>query len=236
MTLLKIQHISAGYGQFQALFDVSLNLKEGEAISVIGANGAGKSTLLKTISGTVNMISGEVLLDGKSIRDLQPHERVLQGIALVPEGRRIFHSLTVKENLMIGGYSCRPGPWNVESILEAFPILENFIGRAANRLSGGEQQALAIGRALMSNPRVLLLDEVSLGLAPIVVKQLYAALPVIRDKGCALVIVEQDTNQALAASDYTYCMLEGRISLEGKPSELTRAQISQAYFGLGAHA
>jgi branched-chain amino acid transport system ATP-binding protein len=236
MTLLKIQHISAGYGQFQALFDVSLNLKEGEAISVIGANGAGKSTLLKTISGTVNMISGEVLLDGKSIRDLQPHERVLQGIALVPEGRRIFHSLTVKENLMIGGYSSRPGPWNVESILEAFPILENFIGRAANRLSGGEQQALAIGRALMSNPRVLLLDEVSLGLAPIVVKQLYAALPVIRDKGCALVIVEQDTNQALAASDYTYCMLEGRISLEGKPSELTRAQISQAYFGLGAHA
>ena len=236
MALLEIQHLSAGYGQFQALFDLSLQLQEGQAISVIGANGAGKSTLLKTISGTVEAISGDVLLDGISIRARASHERVIEGIALVPEGRRIFRSLTVRENLLIGGYSARSGPWNVESILEAFPILENFIGRAANRLSGGEQQALAIGRALMRNPRVLLLDEVSLGLAPIVVKQLYAALPVIRDKGCALVIVEQDTNQALAASDYTYCMLEGRISLEGKPSELTRAQISQAYFGLGAHA
>jgi branched-chain amino acid transport system ATP-binding protein len=236
MALLEIQHLSAGYGQFQALFDLSLQLQEGQAISVIGANGAGKSTLLKTIAGTVEAISGDVLLDGISIRARASHERVIEGIALVPEGRRIFRSLTVRENLLIGGYSARSGPWNVESILEAFPILENFIGRAANRLSGGEQQALAIGRALMSNPRVLLLDEVSLGLAPIVVKQLYAALPVIRDKGCALVIVEQDTNQALAASDYTYCMLEGRISLEGKPSELTRAQISQAYFGLGAHA
>jgi branched-chain amino acid transport system ATP-binding protein len=236
MTLLEVKNLDAGYGQFQALFDVSLNLKEGEAISVIGANGAGKSTLLKAIAGTVNMNSGDVLLDGKSICDMQPHERLLQGIALVPEGRRIFRSLTVKENLLIGGYSSRSGSWNVASILEAFPILENFIGRDADRLSGGEQQALAIGRALMSNPRVLLLDEVSLGLAPIVVKQLYAALPIIRNKGCALVIVEQDTNQALAASDHTYCMLEGRISLEGKPSELTREQISQAYFGLGAHA
>lgn len=236
MTILEVKNLDAGYGQFQALFDVSLNLKEGEAISVIGANGAGKSTLLKAIAGTVSMNSGDVLLDGRSICDMQPHERVLQGIALVLEGRRIFRSLTVRENLLIGGYASRPGPWNVASILEAFPILENFIGRDADRLSGGEQQALAIGRALMSNPRVLLLDEVSLGLAPIVVKQLYAALPIIRNKGCALVIVEQDTNQALAASDHTYCMLEGRISLEGKPTELTREQISQAYFGLGAHA
>ncbi len=236
MALLEIQHLSAGYGQFQALFDLSLQLQEGQAISVIGANGAGKSTLLKTIAGTVEAISGDVLLDGISIRARAPHERVIEGIALVPEGRRIFRSLTVRENLLIGGYSARSGPWNVDSILEVFPILENFIGRDADRLSGGEQQALAIGRALMSNPRVLLLDEVSLGLAPIVVKQLYGALPIIRGKGCALVIVEQDTNQALAASDHTYCMLEGRISLEGKPSELTREQISQAYFGVGAPA
>jgi branched-chain amino acid transport system ATP-binding protein len=234
MALLEVRHIDAGYGQFQALFDVSLNVKEGEAVSVIGANGAGKSTLLKTISGTVSMESGDILFDGKSIRELQAHERVQEGIALVPEGRRIFKSLSVKENLLIGGYSSRPGPWNVTSIIETFPILENFIDRSADRLSGGEQQALAIGRSLMSNPRMLLLDEVSLGLAPIVVKQLYAAIPIVRSKGCALVIVEQDTNQALVASDYTYCMLEGRVSLEGKPSELTREQISHAYFGLGA--
>jgi len=203
MALLEVRHIDAGYGQFQALFDVSLNVKEGEAVSVIGANGAGKSTLLKTISGTVSMESGDILFDGKSIRELQAHERVQEGIALVPEGRRIFKSLSVKENLLIGGYSSRPGPWNVTSIIETFPILENFIDRSADRLSGGEQQALAIGRSLMSNPRMLLLDEVSLGLAPIVVKQLYAAIPIVRSKGCALVIVEQDTNQALVASDYT---------------------------------
>ena len=145
MILLEVKNLDAGYGQFQALFDVSLILKEGEAISVIGANGAGKSTLLKAIAGTVNMNSGDVLLDGRSICDMQPHERLLQGIALVPEGRRIFRSLTVRENLLIGGYSSRSGSWNVASILEAFPILENFIGRDADRLSGGSSRLLLLG-------------------------------------------------------------------------------------------
>lgn len=232
MALLDIQNLNAGYGQFQALFDVSLSVKHDEAIAVIGANGAGKSTLLKAITGGVDILFGDIIFDGTSIASMPPYERVLQGIALVPEGRRIFHSLTARENLMIGGHASRPGPWNLDTIVATFPILENFIDRPADRLSGGEQQALAIGRALMSNPRLLLLDEVSLGLAPIVVKQLYAALPTIRDRGCALVIVEQDTNQALAASEHAYCMLEGRISLEGKPAQLTRDQISQAYFGI----
>lgn len=232
MAILEIKNLNAGYGQFQALFDVSLKVNQGDAIAVIGANGAGKSTLLKAISGSVDILFGEIEYQGESINSMPPHERVTAGIALVPEGRRIFQSLTARENLMIGGHSSRRGPWSFDSILEAFPILKNFIDRPADRLSGGEQQALAIGRALMSNPRLLLLDEVSLGLAPIVVKQLYAALPTIRDSGCAMVIVEQDTNQALAASEYAYCMLEGRISLEGKPADLSRDQISRAYFGI----
>lgn len=236
MALLNVSNISAGYGQFQALFDVSIELDDGVAICVIGANGAGKSTLLKTIAGTVPITAGNITFDGRDITGIQPHELVQLGIALVPEGRRIFSRLSVDENLSIGAYAKRSGPWNHESLFNTFPILARLSGRAADRLSGGEQQALAIARALMSNPRVLLLDEVSLGLAPIVVKQLYEALPVIGENGCSMIIVEQDINQALAASTYAYCMLEGQISLAGNPSGFTHQQISTAYFGVGASA
>jgi branched-chain amino acid transport system ATP-binding protein len=236
MALLTVANVAASYGQFQALFDVSLALDEGAAVCVIGANGAGKTTLLKVIAGTVPATAGTITFDGRNITDIQPHERVELGIALVPEGRRIFSRLSVDENLAVGAYSKRRGTWNRETLFETFPILARLAGRAADRLSGGEQQALAIARALMSNPRVLLLDEVSLGLAPIVVKQLYEALPIIREKGCSLIIVEQDINQALAASSYAYCMLEGRVSLAGVPSALTHEQISSAYFGIGAPA
>lgn len=234
--MLEVKDLCAGYGQFQALFDVSIKVGEGQAISIIGANGAGKSTLLKSIAGTVDLLGGSIRFGGQSINLIPPHERVALGIALVPEGRRIFRSLSVSENLAIGSHPQRGGHWKIDTVLEVFPLLERLTVRAADKLSGGEQQALAIGRALMSNPRLLLLDEVSLGLAPIVVKQLYAALPIIRQRGCSLVIVEQDTNQALAASDYTYCMLEGKVSLDGEPSQLTREQISRAYFGVAEPA
>jgi branched-chain amino acid transport system ATP-binding protein len=166
------------------------------------------------------------------LNPLTDHRRAALGISLVPEGRRIFPSLSVDENLAIGGYGKRSGPWDRNGVLESIPLLQRIVGRSAAKLSGGEQQALAIGRALMNNPTLLLLDEVSLGLAPVVVKQIYDALPAIRAHGTTMLLVEQDTNQALAAADYAYCMLEGRVSLEGKPADLSREAITNAYFGV----
>jgi branched-chain amino acid transport system ATP-binding protein len=230
--LLEVDRVHAGYGDFQALFDVSLTVETGEAVAVIGANGAGKSTLLKTIAGLLPVRQGQIRFDGEPIDTVPAHDRVRRGIALVPEGRRIFPGLTVSENLHIGAYAQRPGPWTEEQVVATFPLLGQLLHRSAARLSGGEQQALAIGRGLMSNPILLLLDEVSLGLAPVVVKQVYAALPVIREAGTTLLFVEQDTNQAMAAADRVSCLLEGRVSLTGKPDELTRDAVTAAYFGL----
>ncbi|MGD9701966.1 MAG: ABC transporter ATP-binding protein [Acidimicrobiia bacterium] len=232
MTLLEIDHVGAGYGDFQALFDVSVSVAVGETAAIIGANGAGKSTLMKAIAGLLPVRSGEIRFDGRSLGSMAAHDRVALGIALVPEGRRIFPSLTVAENLRIGAYRSRSGPWDEDLVLSTFPLLERLMSRWAARLSGGEQQALAIGRGLMSNPRLLLLDEVSLGLAPVVVKQLYGALPRIREAGTTLVVVEQDIGQALAAADHVSCLLEGRVSLAGRPAELQREAITAAYFGL----
>ena len=232
MTLLALEGVSSHYGDFRALFDVSLEVAEGEKLAIIGANGAGKSTLLGTIAGTVPPSSGNVVFDGKPIGGLPPHKRVELGISLVPEGRRIFPSLSAEENLLIGAYRKRPGPWTVSRVYELFPLLERVARRDASKLSGGEQQALAIGRALMSNPRLILLDEVSLGLAPIVVRQLYDAIPAIAEAGTTMLIVEQDISQALRAADRVYCLLEGRISLQGRPDELSREEIAAAYFGV----
>lgn len=232
MTLLEVDGVHAGYGDFQALFDVSLAVASGEAVAVIGANGAGKSTLLKTIAGLLPVRRGEIRFDGETIDGVPAHSRVRRGIALVPEGRRIFPALTVRENLRIGAYARRAGPWSEDQVVATFPLLERLLDRSAARLSGGEQQALAIGRGLMSNPVLLLLDEVSLGLAPVVVKQLYASLPTIREAGTTLLFVEQDTNQALSAADHVSCLLEGRVSLAGRPAELTREAVTEAYFGL----
>lgn len=230
--MLEVTDVVAGYGQFQALFGVSISVADGQAVAVIGANGAGKSTLMKVIAGTLAVRSGTVKVGGVDLAGVPAHDRVYRGISLVPEGRRIFKSLSVMENLTVGGYHRRRGPWTVAKVLETFPLLERLLDRSAARLSGGEQQTLAIARALMNNPSLLLLDEVSLGLAPVVVKQVYAALPAIRAEGTTLLIVEQDVNQALAASDYVYCMLEGTISLAGPPAELSRTMISDAYFGV----
>lgn len=231
MSLLEVESVDGFYGDFQALFGVSMRVEEGDAVAVIGANGAGKSTLLKVIAGLVTAKHGAVRFRGNDLLGLPAHRRVGLGISLVPEGRRIFPSLSVDENLDVGAYSGRAGPWDKGRVYETFPLLARLVERSAARLSGGEQQALAIGRALMSNPELLLLDEVSLGLAPVVVKQLYASLPQIREAGTTLLVVEQDVHQAMAASQYAYCLLEGKVSLEGRSSELSRESITEAYFG-----
>jgi branched-chain amino acid transport system ATP-binding protein len=230
--LLEIDHLDSFYGDFHALFDVSLSIDAGQAVAVIGANGAGKSTLMRTICGDVPIGGGDIRFKGISLTGIPTYKRLRMGISLVPEGRKIFPSLSVDENLLIGAQSKRPGPWTKESVFEALPLLARISGRAANRLSGGEQQALAIGRSLMSNPELMLLDEVSLGLAPVVVKQIYETLPVVASHGTTMLIVEQDVNQALAASSHAYCLLEGRVSLHGPSAELSRDAITAAYFGL----
>lgn len=232
MTLLAVEAASTFYGDFQALFDVSLDVAEAEIVAIIGSNGAGKSTLLRTIAGLLPARSGHVRYEDRVIDGRPAYRRVADGISLVPEGRHVFPSLTVEENLRIGAYRRRSGPWDLAAVYRLFPLLRDRASRSAAVLSGGEQQALAIGRALMANPRLLLLDEVSLGLAPIVIRQLYEAIPVIAERGATIVLVEQNIDQALAISDRVYCLLEGRVSLSGRPSELTRDRITGAYFGL----
>lgn len=230
--LLEIEKLAAGYGDFQALFEIDVEVDEGETLAIIGANGAGKTTLLRTVAGLVPAWSGTIRFDGDDLLPIPAHRRVGVGIAMVPEGRLLFPSLNVRENLLIGGHGRRPGPWTVDRIVEAFPLLAPLLDRPSDVLSGGEQQTVAIGRALMSNPRLILLDELSLGLAPIVVKQVYDALPAIIDSGTTALVVEQDIGQALAVADRVVCFLEGRVSLEGTPDELAREEITAAYFGL----
>lgn len=232
MSLLEVDELDQFYGDLQALFGISLHVDEGEIVAIIGANGAGKSTLLRTVAGVMPTPSGSVRFDGHSILDRPVYSRVPDGISMVPEGRRIFPSLSVQENLMVGAFGRRPGPWNLGGVYELFPMLTRLAKRSAAVLSGGEQQTVAIGRALMANPRLLLMDEISLGLAPIVVKGLYAAVPAIAAAGTTLVIVEQDVGQALRIADRAYCFLEGRISLQGKTTDLGRDAIRAAYFGV----
>jgi branched-chain amino acid transport system ATP-binding protein len=229
--LLDLVGVDVHYGDLQAIFGVSFSLAQGETVAVLGANGAGKSTLLKAITGLLPITGGDVRYAGKSLHGVPAHRRAGMGIALVPEGRRLFASLTVEENLLVGGHRAQPGPWNRRSVYELFPMLQPLRRRPASVLSGGEQQAVAIGRALMSNPRLLLLDEVSLGLAPIVVKQLYAALPAITASGATVLVVEQDMRQALAVADRVHCLLEGRTVLDAHVSQVTADQVANAYFG-----
>lgn len=230
--LLQVRALDASYGDFQALFGVSMAIASGQVAAVIGANGAGKSTLLQSIAGLLRSRRDAIMFDGEPIGDVPAHARVRRGIALVPEGRRLFPSLTVEENLIIGGQLRRPGPWTLPRIYELFPVLAERRALPSTALSGGQQQMAAIGRALMSNPRLLLCDEISLGLAPIVVRDIYSRLPVIAREGLSLVIVEQDVVQALAAANHVYCLQEGRVALEGVAAALTREAISAAYFGI----
>lgn len=232
MSLLEVSDLNVYYGDFQALYGIELSIQEGETLAVIGANGAGKSTLLKAIAGLVAPGSGDITFDGTSIVSRPAYKRVPLGISLTPEGRRIFASLTVEENLLVGGHTKRKGPWNLKTIYEAFPLVADRRDRKGANLSGGEQQAAAIGRALMSNPRLLLLDEVSLGLAPVVVEQIYAAMPRITAQGTTVLVVEQDVNQAMRVADRIQCLLEGRTALLGSPADLSRDDIATAYFGI----
>ncbi|HST17955.1 MAG TPA: ABC transporter ATP-binding protein [Gaiellaceae bacterium] len=236
MTLLRVEAIDARHGLLQAVRDVSLDVEEGETLALVGANGAGKTTLLRTIAGSHRPAGGRIVFDGADVTRVRAHKRVRMGIALVPEGRRLFPRLTVEENLLVASAARRKGPWDVEAVLEVFPLLRPLRGARAASLSGGEQQATAIGRALMTNPRLLLLDEVSLGLAPVVVERVYASLAELAERGTTIVLVEQDIGRALAVSTRVVCMLEGRLVLEGPAREVTREQVTGAYFGLARTA
>jgi branched-chain amino acid transport system ATP-binding protein len=232
MSLLEIENASVYYEDFQALYDINLSVAEGEIFACIGANGAGKSTLLKTVSGVLVPRRGRILFDGQPIDHMPSYRRVELGISMVPEGRRVFPSLTVQENLQIGAYRGRTGSWTADGIYDLFPLLQPLKKRQASGLSGGEQQALAIGRSLMSNPRLILMDEVSLGLAPVVIKRIYDAFPTLLGSGCTILVVEQDVQHVLTVAGHVACFLEGRIALQGLPSELTNEQITAAYFGV----
>ena len=230
--LLQARSVTASYGDAQALFGIDLDMDAGEVVALIGANGAGKSTFLKTITGMLAPSAGEIRLDGERIDRVEAADIVTRGIAMVPEGRRLFPSLSVEENLQMGALSRRSGTWNLERVYGLFPILKEKRAHPSTSLSGGQQQMVAIGRALMSNPRVLLCDEISLGLAPVVIREIYAALPSLQRDGMTLLIVEQDVKLAMQVSSRVVCLQEGRVSLVGKSGDLTREQISKAYFGL----
>jgi branched-chain amino acid transport system ATP-binding protein len=263
-TLLETRRLSGGYGDFQALFGVDLEVGEGEVIALIGANGAGKSTLLKTVAGLLPARKEQVCWRGEPIGGMAAERIVTLGLALVPEGRRLFPSLSVEENLLLGAQATRrrgrlggrsapdgthgtagaasirqnPGKWNLASVFKLFPILEERRHQPSTSLSGGQQQMVAIGRALMSNPSLLMCDELSLGLAPIVVREIYAALPAIVEDGMSVLIVEQDVQLARRVSQRFYCLQEGRVSLSGASAQASDAEIAAAYFGapVGANA
>ena len=232
MALLETRGLTAFYGDFQALYGIDTALQAGETVAIIGANGAGKSTYLKSIAGLIRGPAQSVWFDGQPIGADPAANIMKRGIALVPEGRRLFPSLTVEENLLVGRYGRNAsGPWSLDRIYALFPAIKARRNGASTTLSGGEQQMAAIGRALISNPRVLLCDEISLGLAPIVIRDLYGALPQIKAAGTSVVLVEQDIVQAIKVSDRIYCFQEGRCSLSGRPADLSREQIHLAYFG-----
>lgn len=230
--LLETRQLTAHYGDFQALFGLDITMAEGETVAIIGANGAGKSTFLKSLAGLLRSDHNAIRFKGEPIGDLPAHRVTGLGIALVPEGRRLFPSLSVEENLLLGRYSKRQGPWSLERVYKLFPILRERRANPSTALSGGQQQMVAIGRALLANPSLLLCDEISLGLAPVVIKDIYAALPSITAEGTSVLLVEQDIGQALSVAHRVYCFQEGRITLQGRPSELTREEISHAYFGI----
>ncbi|SEH01201.1 branched-chain amino acid transport system ATP-binding protein [Nonomuraea solani] len=233
MTLLSVRDLTVHHGQLRAVDGLSLDLGKGEVLAIIGANGAGKSTLLRALAGLNPPTSGSVHFGGRDITRLPAYKRVGAGIALVPEGRRLFRSLTVEENLLAGAYRRRPGAWTLPAVYELFPWMADRRTQNAAQLSGGEQQSVAIGRALLANPALLLIDELSLGLAPVIVRRIYEVLPGIVGTGTTALLVEQDVSQAMRVADRVHCLLEGRSVLQGRPADLTAEQVEHAYFGMG---
>ena len=230
--LLEISGLAVYHGQLKALSGISLAVYPGEVYAIIGANGAGKTTLLRTIAGLHRPAEGSISYDGKDVTRLSPESRATSGISMVPEGRRLFPSLTLEENLQVGAMYARKGPWTIPRVFEMFPWMRDRRGQRTAQMSGGEQQSVAIGRALVANPRVLLLDELSLGLAPVIVQRIYAMLPQILASGVTVLLVEQDVGQALRVATHLQCLLEGRTTLQGTPADVTRGQVESAYFGV----
>jgi branched-chain amino acid transport system ATP-binding protein len=234
VSLLEVTDLQARHGLLPAVRGVGFEVSEGETVALVGANGAGKTTLLRTIAGAHPSAGGQVVFDGVDITGLAAHRRVACGLALVPEGRRLFPEMTVEENLLVAGRRGRAGDWDVERVLDAFTLLKPLRHKRASELSGGQQQAAAIGRALMTNPRLLMIDEASLGLAPIAVEAVYASVAALIAGGATVVLVEQDLQRALSVADRVLCLLEGQLVLTADADKVTREEITQAYFGLAA--
>jgi branched-chain amino acid transport system ATP-binding protein len=230
--VLEVRDLSVYHGQLRALDDVSFAVNTGEVYAMIGANGAGKTTLMRTIAGLHTPATGDILLDGTSVTKMRPDLRARAGIVMVPEGRRLFPSLTLEENLQVGATYARKGPWNIARVYDLFPWMKDRKKQRTAQMSGGEQQSVAIGRALVANPKMLLLDELSLGLAPVIVERIYEMLPQILESGVTVLLVEQDVSHALRAATHIHCLLEGRTTLTGRPSDVTTEQVQAAYFGL----
>jgi branched-chain amino acid transport system ATP-binding protein len=231
--ILEVRDLTVHHGQLRAISDVSIRVRTGEVYAMIGANGAGKSTLMRTIAGLHSPTSGHILLDGADITRMRPERRATAGIGMVPEGRRLFPSLTLEENLKVGASYARKGPWDIPAVMELFPFMKDRRRQKTGQMSGGEQQMVAISRALVANPRLLLLDELSLGLAPVIVHRIYDVLPHILQSGVTVLLVEQDVSQARRVASYLHCLLEGRTTLEGAPTQFTSEQVEAAYFGMG---
>jgi branched-chain amino acid transport system ATP-binding protein len=231
MPLLEVDQVDVFYGDFQAIAGVSLSLQAGEVLALIGANGAGKTTLLRTVTGLLKPRSGPICFDGADVTALPAEELARRGMAMVPEGRMLFPSLTVEENLQMGTLTRRKGAWTLETVYDIFPVLKDLRQRNAMQLSGGQQQMVAIGRALLSNPRLLICDELSLGLAPLIVAEIYRTFERIRGADLSIVLVEQDVARACAVSDQVSCLLKGQVTLQGASKAIALSQVTAAYFG-----
>ena len=236
MALLEIKNVASGYGEVQILWGVELALQEGELTSLVGANGAGKTTLLKTIMGLLKPWDGQVIFNGEDVSRLPAHQKAEQGLVLVPEGRQLFTDMTVRENLEMGGSTQRARPHvskNFEVVFEMFPRLKERANQKAGTLSGGEQQMLAVGRGIMAEPKILMFDELSLGLAPVLVLGLFENLIMLKETGLTMLLVEQNVQMALAVSDYAYVLAQGKVDIHGASRELANEKhVREAYLGV----